>query len=850
MLSWVETKQPLVWADLKSQQKGLEDGEVSVLADAENLTRFLAVELGLSQDSRELKTLAKFLKEKGAAEVFQTIADRELTGQGQEKQVEFMASGVESLREMVNQLMEVRKQFKNSEEMETEINALWEAYLNSKDKDKEAIKAFITEANKAKRETWSSLKELHRAQADLDKANKFRSTADLGVSSTDPDKYKFKFWSSMAGGPVRKVLALADDALFHGAVGRRLHEFVAPDAAREAKMSDISVELRAKIVGSGDTASVLEMWRAGVLSTAELGDLRKQLMTEVAADSKSAPLTADESKALEEGSELPQFMTKGVFVKADRRVQAEHFQKYFQRQQDLSLEQYQNAQKKYLGFDFDNAQNWQKVLTATAVDVDIILPEWFKEAAVPMAKRIGKGFLTFAEDLGTEVGFAVNNMEGTIAESAVNDLSSAVVAKEMAVENLNNILANPEEYGEKEVVKAATILRGAESAFMRAAMMVARANDTISITEGKGLALSAVLSPLELASAGIDSVTGGIMFRENAGKLLKELKTRAQKMLDGKGVLAEVNEGLKKMGGEEVSALAENSFTLEEQWMDNQIDSSNIPQQYMSRDAMERHLNRSVFSRTAELMRKILGPDTKLAQNSRVWRMLTEGSKRQSVDEVAENTDQRRKESTLAVEHFKKQLKTMESGVERSNLAIQEATALLLQDAQRGFAKMELRQIFERSKLDKMWEQIAALGAGAAAVFMALGIANGVDAVAGEWAQAAETSMRGALSDLSKMQQGAAEIAKIAAESGLPSAESGANADIAFQNAEVGLKGIWWLATQFLENNAPNVKDALDKVVKIVPFLILARPTWNLMPGNRSFNTFNKAETIEDVNVV
>lgn len=831
-------------------EKGTETGEISVLADAENLTKFLEVELGLNRDSKELITLAKFLKEKGADEVFQVITDRELTGKTQEQQVEFMASGVESLREMVNQLMEVRKQFKNSEEMEAEINALWEAYVNSKDSDKKAIRALIKETNKAKKETWASLKQLHRSQADLDKANKFRATADLGLSSTDPDKYKFKFWSSMAGGPVRKMLALADDALFHGAIGRRFHEFVAPDSAREAKMSDISVELRAKIVGSGDTTAVLEMWRAGVLSTAELGDLRKQLMVEAGKDSKSNPLNEEEEKALKDGSELPQFIKKGVFVKADRRVQAEHFQKYFQKQQDLSLEHYQNAQERYLGFSFENAKNWDKALYAAGVDVDIVLPEWFKNKAYPMVDRMGSGFLTFAEDLGTEIGFAVNNMEGTIAESAVNDLGSAVVAKEMAVENLNSILKNPKKFGEKEVVKAATILRGAESSFMRAAMMVARANDTISITEGKGLALSAVLSPLELASAGIDSVTGGIMFRENAGKLLKELKARAQKMLDGKGVLVEVNEGLKKMDNGDVAALGESSFALEEQWMNAQIKGSKIPQQYMEKESMDRHLNRSVFSRTAELIRKFLGPDTKLAQNSRVWRMLTEGSKRQSVDEVIGTTDQRRKESTLAVEYLKGQLATMKGGVERSNLAVQEATALLLQDAQRGFAKMELRQIFERSKLDKLWETIFALETAAAGVAVALAASTGLDAVSSGWVKLAETSLGKASTELQKMLEGLPKIIETAKEYGLPRAQAGAEKDIQYQQYEVWFKQAnLWLAESSQEN-MPKIKDVLQKVLVSIPFLVATRASWNFMPGNRSFNTFNKAETIEDVNVV
>jgi len=153
------------------------------------------------------------------------IADRELTSKSKEQQAEFMSAGVESLREMVDDLMKVREQAKDAGEMEAEIDALWEGYLNSSAEDRADIKAWIKEANKAKRETWASLKELHRSQADLDKANKFKSIADLSLSSTDPDKYRFKFWSSMAGGPVRKILALADEALLHGAVGKRFHEF-------------------------------------------------------------------------------------------------------------------------------------------------------------------------------------------------------------------------------------------------------------------------------------------------------------------------------------------------------------------------------------------------------------------------------------------------------------------------------------------------------------------------------------------------------------------------------------------------------------------------------------------------
>lgn len=808
----------------------------------------MAVELGLNQDSKELRMLGKFLKEKGATEAFQEIVGREMTGKSQEEQATFMSAGMDSLKEMVNGLMEIKKQTRNSSEMEAEVNELWSNFLNGTEADKKAIRAFIEQANLAKREAWTNLGLLHTSQDDLDKANKFRSRADRVKSSTDPDKYRF---TSMAGGPVRKFLSVI--SRFPGAVPRRLAEvFSNSDKNDEAYETNLSVELRAKILTTGDTSQVLEMWRNGVLSTNELGDLRKKLITELADDSKTKQLNEDETDALENNKELKKFTNEsGVFVKADRNVQAKHFQDFFQQKQDLALENYKKSQNKYIGFDFDNAENWEKVLMIGAVNIDIILPEWFKKAAVPMANKFGKGILTFGEDIGKEVGFVVDNMEGMIANSALEDLSSSAVAREMAVENLLKLLNSPEEVDPKEVAKAAEVLRGAESALTRAAMMVARATDTVSITQDKGLALSAILSPIELASAGLDAATGGIMFRKNVGELLKELKVRSKKLLDGKAALGDVTERLlDRKGEDERKAFVAKVTSTEDERMDDKISKSNIPEQYMERDSMDQHVNRSIFSRTAESMRKLVGPDTWLAKNSQAWKTLTEGSKRQSVDEVVEATNKNRKMAAIGVELVKEKLLAAEAGVERSMLAVQEATLLSYKNAQEDFTNMELRQILERSKLDKMWENVLMLGAVAAGAAVALAAATGLEAISGSWVDAAGASFGKASAELEKMLEGLPKIIETAKEYGLPRAQAGAEKDIRSQNWEVIFKQAKLSLAEFNQIFAPRAKDILSKVMISLPLLAAGRASWNLMPGNRAISNFMKADRIDKVNVV
>jgi hypothetical protein len=821
--------------------------KVGVVGDMEDSIAFWATELGLTQDSKELQTFAKFLKKKGAKEAFKAVADREMTGKGQEAQADFMSGGMASLKEMVLGLMEIKKEAKGSKEMEAEINELWDNFLSGSEEDRKAIRGFIEQANLAKREAWTNLKSLHKSQDLLDKANKFRSRADRVKSSTDPDKYRF---TSMAGGPVHKFLSVI--SRFPGAVPRRFVEmFSSSDKNDESYETNLSVELRAKILTSGDTSQILEMWRNGVLSTNELGDIRKKLMADLAGDSVTQPLNADEAHALEAGEELKKFTNEaGVFVKADRGVQAKYFQDFFQQKQDIALEQYTKSQDKYLGFSFENAENWQKLLTGLAVDVDIVLPEWFKKLTVPMGHTLGKGVLTLGEDIGKEVGFIVDNMEGMIAGSALEDLSSAAVAREMAVENLMTLLSGSEEETDpKEVAKAAAVLRGAEASLTRAAMMVARATDTVSITEGKGLALSAILSPVELAEAGLDAATGGIMFRENAGKLLKELKDRAKKLLDGTGALSSATTELAKEG--RTGEFAQKAWGTETAWFDAKVEEAGIPEEYMGKDSMNEHVNRNIFSRMAEGMRKAVGPETALAKKSQAWRSLTIGSKRQSVEEVSQATTVRRQEASVGVEYLKEKLAQVAAGAERANLAIQEATLISLREAQRNFTGAEIKQISERAKLDKMWRDVFAMGAGAAAIAVAATAAMGLDAISGSWVESAGASLGKAVDQLAKMKDGLVEIAKIAKEAGLPTAEVGGNWDVAWKEVGVFFSRLNLGSAELAQNNAPVVKTFLTGALAASPVLIALRSSWNLIPGKaRAFTDIMKADKVENVNVV
>ncbi len=823
--------------------------KIGVVGDMEDSLNFWATELGLTQDSKELKAFSKFLKQKGAKEAFKLVTDREMTGKSKEDQAEFMSAGMESLKEMVSTLMEIKSESNSSPEMEQELAELWQNFLNGSEADRKAIRGFIKEASKAKREAWTNLKELHKSQEDLDKANKFRSRADRVKSSKDPDKYRF---TSMAGGPVRKLLSIM--SRLPGAVPRRFVEmFSSSDKNDENYEMNLSVELRAKILSSGDTARVLSMWRDGVLSTNELGDLRKKMIAEMATDSMSNPLTPEEKTALENNEELGRYQKEGVFISVSRDVQAKHFQEYFQEKQDVALEQYTKAQDRYLGFSFDNASNWQKILAAGAVEIDLVLPEWFKELTVPMADTLGKGVLTLGEDIGKEVGFIVDNMEGMIAGSALEDLSSTTVAREMAVENLLALLNSVDgENDPKEVAKAAEILRGAEAAMARTAMMVARAVDTVSITEGKGLALSAVLSPIELAEAGLDAATGGIMFRENALKILKELKDRTKKLLDGDGALKDAAVGLASEGNIKKKELAEKAHKTEANWFDGKVVEVGVPEQYMDRDTMNEHINKTIFSRMAEKLRSAMGPETTLAKKSQVWRTLTIGSKRQSVEEVSEATSTRRQEATVGVEYLKEKLKEVVAGAERANLAAQEATLISLREAQRKFTGSELKQISERAKLDKMWRDVFALGAGAAAVALAATAAAGLDAVAGNWVDVAGSHLSKVSEQLKVMKEGMVEIAKIAKEAGLPSAEAGGNWDVWLKQVfgvELGTLNL--NAAEAARDYAPGVKTVLVGVLKAVPILAALRSSWNLIPGKaRAFTDFMGASKVEGVNVV
>jgi len=794
-----------------------------IVGGTEDILRRIGNELGLGQDTRELGILKKMLKEKGAQELFQSIVGKEMTGKSAEDQADFMSAGMASVKEVVLDLIDVQSKASelNSKVVSEALSNLWKSFAEGSESDRKAIRAFLSESKKARKESWDTMLQMWDVQEDLDSVHKVKEITDIGEDIPEDDEYDF----NMNGGVIRKIASFIR-RLPGGAVKRVGAPFERSGKRAKHEVQDRLAQLRSRARVLGSDVEDVQMWAQGMISRKELGGVNLSV-----ADLTKAGINEEQVTAFTKNEELAEFSRNGKFLRASESKQIAFLEKFLANRVTKAEESFNQARNRYLDFDVKNANNWDKALAVAAVPVDVILPKWFKSAVAESLVTAGDGVLSLTEGVGGGIGFGIDRMEAVIAQSALEDLSSSAVARQMAVEKLTEAMAS-EDVAEKDLVEAAAALRGAETALARAALLAGRADDTVSLAEGKNLAVSALAAPIEMGISLIDNVTGGVLVGEKTQKVFAEIFSRTKKLLDGDGVIKSVSAEL--MLSRSKDSLAQSAASEERAWFDSKIAQAGIPAEYANDKSMEYFISNKLFAgKLVESFRQLVGPEM---SKSQLWRVIAGGSKRQSVEAVKTNTADRRSLSTMAIEFAKGNLADR-VGAEKADTAVQEATLITLRDSQRRFAESELKQISTRAKLDKMWSNVFALGAGAAAAAVSTLAFRGLEAVASSWVDAAGISFGKAASELQNMQDGLQKIVETAQQYDLPTAVSGAKSDIFWQNVQVYSAKVNLDVAQFTKDQAPVMKLISGATAAMLPILAASRAAFESLPFRAKLNT-------------
>lgn len=740
-----------------------------VFGAVEDVAKFFGAEVGMSQQSSEMKAFGKALKEPGANDVLQSLFKSELEGKTPEEQAEFLSGGMGSLKEVALKLMSVRSEAPelNGGVISDELSKLATEYRSATAEDKKAINGFMAEMLTARKDTINGLNGMWQAQEDMDIVNRVKESLDLGNRDVAPhEEYEFK----MVGGTMRKVVSWAKRAMNPATTLRRSTAGFRRAAVRDKQETWARLDqLKAKALSIGGEVEDVSMWKAGIISTKELGkvNIDKLLAEKV--------LTANQADILREGRERKSSLNKdGKFVRVSEAKEHAFYEKFFGERMSHSEDYFRQAREKYLKFDIENLKDESTfdLLKGTAgVGVDLApLPRWFKSGVAKAGSLGARGVITVATGTADAVQFGVDRVEAVIAGDALEKMTAIALSRKMVTDKFNGMLKSGE-VSDKDLLTAAKEVRGGWSVFEReSALYASRAADTVSMTEGESLPVSALLAPAEMAEAGIDWATGGVFFGENTARVATELKQVISQSVDGNGVM----QGIESRGVEHTS---ESKVV---QWLAEKAQEFKIPEQYQTMAKMKEFLRTELhWGGAIEKFRQAVGPEAKLPfgldklKDQEWWEVIAGGSKRVSVEQVSNKV--------------KTKLSRVEDGIGSGVTGVEAATLVVLKDALQKHASVELKQVGERARLDKMEDQV--LRAGAAGVLVAgmWGLSEGVAAIAGPWSEHAHVALQKASAELSRLQTEFAKIPDIVSQTHQEWATESGQSHIFWQKV-----GVFW----------------------------------------------------------
>lgn len=684
----------------------------------ESAVKFLGGEVGLSQAGSEMRAFGKALKSEGVSNEIQEMFKTELEGRTPDEQAEFLSGGMGSLKEVALKLMKIRSEAPelSGTEIAAELSRLGQEYRSATAKDREAIDGFMKKMLSARKDTFNATAGMWRAQEDMDVVNRVRESVELGHPDVKRgDEYEF----TMEGGTIRKVLSWVSRAGKPGTVARRTTQGFRRAAVRDKQETWARLDfLKAKALAIGGEAEDVAMWKAGIVSTKELGKV------DVAQLKREGVLTEKQAQVLSEGKELNKHLNAaGEFTRTSEANEYKFYNKFFGDRMSHAEDFFRVSRERYLKFDLENLKDenkWDVVGGAAGVGVDLApLPRWFKAGVAKVGSYGVRGVVSLGTGLGEGVQFAVDSVESTIAKDALEQMTAVALSRKLVTDKFKELLKS-ESTDKKTLLQAARVVRGGWSVFEReAALYAARAADTVALSEGKSLPMSVLLSPVEIARGGVDVALGGAFFGEDTARVATELKKVIRRSVDGQGVM----EGLKSEITLRPKAL-DNAKV--DQWFSERVQELNIPDEYLSTEGLEEFMRRGLSHGEAiERFRRAVGPEGIFPE------ALSGGSRRQSVEQIRQKVGQQMRDVKSGLDIYEANVGTNEN----PHFGVEAATVVVLNDALEHNALVDLKQIGERARLDAMENKVLEMGEPVLKVAKVAAAAALIHLVSGPWSE-------------------------------------------------------------------------------------------------------------------
>jgi hypothetical protein len=747
---------------------------------AQNAVRFVGSEVGFGQDGRELSAYDKYVSGQSKENMGEEF-DEKMGGKSREEQISFMSGELESMKDILSQLMDTRA---DSPELSKGVvgDALKKLDTDLRDanqEDKEFIESFFKDMKEARGELMSAVGMLWDVQGSQDDLSKVKQTLDLG----DRDIAAGKGHRHEASGSTIKKVASFFKRLPR--VPNRIGQ--ALKTGGEVSVSDVTFrlnELRTKALVMGSDEEDVELWRAGIVSTKKLANID-------AASLNGVDLTPEENQALQDGTEL--FADEnGKFELVSEAIQHEELQKFFDRRLASAQTNFEDSREKYLNYDLGDMTE-DTIPTVVGVSGDLMpAPAALKEF---IGKTVGQsinGVLTMGKSIEGGLSFGVDHMESAIAGEALEKTAAVALMRDKLIGEMEELLKTGA--SEEELKQKALQIRGMVTVNSRTALYAGRAVDSINMTQEKDLLPSLGWSVAEIAKAGVEKLSGGLFVGESAGKVLTELVDQAKNSLDGKQLVNNTMDEIGELGQDGREYVTRGDVGNEV--IEGLADEFKVPEEYRTKEAMEEELSGSgLFAKAVEKFRKQIGPEGEFLgigkllnfKDQQWWQIVAGGSRRVDLETVKDQLSSRLQLAGAGIELKTDQLQA-DDNQNKEKTAIELSTLLVLQDAQKRFAKSEVRQIATRSKLDKMWKDVFGISTAAGALGVLSAAFGALGVPVSTWAESAKLSAQSAANELGNMKEAFDAISDIANQYQQDFATTGGKWQMFWQNAEVALK--------------------------------------------------------------
>lgn len=768
------------------------------LRHVENTGKALAGFLGIDRAGDEIRACTKFA-DKMDADVF-TAGVQEILNLPPEEQVRVLSGGMESMVPVVKSLLDTRAQAPelSGEVIANGLKQLGEWYKNGTAEDQARIDKFFGDMSDARTAMWSAMDKMWAAQKAVDMANYARRGAHVGMPSSQDEKFRF----SHRGGPIRRLVATIQ-SIPGGAEAKGRTLVSSPDTVSEHSVHKNLAKLRqlALSSGKGVDADDIAMWRQKIVSTKELGKYDVEELKQLTLET---PLTTEEIEALTKKQQVG----GGKFMRASEAAQIEYFGNpetgFFVKKAKQAEQQFETARDHYLSYSPDNKAGKNAANIAGGVAYAIADSEVFLGLPTGFAELIAKGgdyplrFIGMVgKGTGEGVSFVVDSLESDIAKHGLEQLLATTVVGREAVKNLSQAI----QLGDRaQITEASAVMRGWASLNAREVMDASRKDATTQMTKGKNLGMSVALTIPELGRAALEGFTGGVLVDNQTKKVIDELVVR-NAALDGQKVTDKFSEAAKDKLG-----IAEDSVAT---LFSETADRLGIPEEYRDSTKMEGYLKSNLFIRMAEGIRKLVGPEW--AAKGGAWEALTEGSRRETVDVIKANLSGELKMSEAVALAANEQTLNPQN----TQQALEVSTANTVNEAKREFAKAKVENVDRRRKLDKMWSLVAPVISFSGAAGVVSMTSHLLQVPLENLEGLANHTLTSATTKLTEMRNAAAEIVKIAKESGMNATQSGVGIDVLFQQAK-----IWIL--DVTANGANHVANYMSEAKIIGPMLAKA----------------------------